>query len=292
MKPSMPPAHLYAMALSDTNMTMPTADAAYSPRPQDIIPHVALPFVLVLSLFSPPFPLRGICFVALIAVTEWACTVSAWPPNVGNSRPLKYGLASSWYFVLPVLEKMLVHVPERDFWRVDDEAKPEHERRPAEFTWAKAWWALALFATPRAVGWNFGSRKFNALREAAKKRAISRGPFVVAKIWRAFLAYVALDAVVIAARKVGVPSDRTWDSSSILWTAYLELLMGISTYAAMTIQFEIVAAIGVAMFLSKPEVRKPNILLYKFHLSLWGPADMLIGLAAAVWRHHGMLYCC
>ena len=166
----------------DGNMTCSYAGTFYSsPRAQDILPHLALPILLVLSLFVPPFRLRGVLFVALIAVAEWGSTVSLWPPNVGDTRPFKYALAGSWFFVLPVVQRILVHVPERDFWRVDDEEIPGHNQ-PGEFTWAKAWWALALFATPRAVGWNFGSRKFNAWREAAKTQTISRTRFVVVRL--------------------------------------------------------------------------------------------------------------
>ncbi len=267
-----------------TNMTAPWPDpGSASPAPKDVITYVALPVVLVISLFSPPFPGRGLIFAALIAVTVWACTVSPWPPNLGLDRPLRYGLSSSWLLVLPVLEKMLLHVPERELWRVDDDKIPPDRRRPPEFTWRKLWWAAALVATPRAVGWNFGSRRLNAKREAMRQMAIPRAKFVALRVLRACLLYLAMDAVMLAARKAAFPQQRAWDATTFWTIVYDELLMGATVYITMSLQFEVIAAIGVGLCLSRPEGSP-------LFLTTTGHTNWSSGLAAPIRKHRRVLH--
>ena len=215
-----------------------------------VAPYVALPITLVASLFSPPFRWRGNIFAASICVVLWASTASPWPPNDGPLRPMRYGLACSWTFVLPVLEKLLVLVPERDCQRLED----KDARPPPDFSWAKLRWALALFATPRGVGWTHGSTGPNAAREKMRQQQISRARFVFGKIMQALLYYVVLDAIILAARKAEFQESWAWDALTVGMIVYGDVLMAATVYVTMMMQFDLAAAIGVSLYLSKPEV--------------------------------------
>ncbi|KPM35405.1 hypothetical protein AK830_g11153 [Neonectria ditissima] len=224
----------------------------YFPECLDILPFIALPVLVLLSFASPPFPGRGRIFAALIIFTNYKTTVSHWPPNAGSTRPMRYGLTGSWIFVLPAVERLLLHQPERDFWRLDEEKKPRHGR-PREWTWDKLRWAAALVTTPRGVGWNFGSRKVNAARQAMRRNKVARVRFLAAKLVRAMLAYLALDAVVLFASNTEAPREWAWDTKSLARISFQEFFMGTTVFSTMTLQFEITAAISVGLGLSRPE---------------------------------------
>ncbi|KAH6953682.1 hypothetical protein BKA56DRAFT_239428 [Ilyonectria sp. MPI-CAGE-AT-0026] len=215
-------------------------------------PFIALPILVLLSFVCPPFPGRGIAFSALIVFINYLCIISPWPPNEGPTRPLRYGMTCSWIFLLPVLERLLLHQPEEEFWRLDEEKKPKNGR-PQEWTPQKLRWALGLLSSPRAVGWNLGSRQLNATRMEIRGSRPTRASFIVAKVLQAALAYLELDAVITLAKNVDIPQRRAWDPVALIKITFLEVLMAISVYSTMTMQFEIVAAFSVGFGLSKPE---------------------------------------
>lgn len=214
------------------------------------LPHIVLPLLLLLAFAVPPFSGRGVLFASLIMATDYATKISPWPQNVGESRPMRYGMAGSWLFTLPVLERILLHVPERDFWLLD-EAQLVREGRPTELNWSKI---LSLATSPRAIGWNFGNRTLNTMRDDLRVRKIQRSHFVLDNLGRVILAYLALDTVVFAVKESIMPSSWSWNPVVICQIAYVELLMGISVYTTMTIQFNLAAAIAVAFTSSQPEV--------------------------------------
>lgn len=241
-----------------------------SPNPLDILPHILLFLVLLLAYFPPPFRGRGILVCTLIALLDWRSTVSAWPPNIGDTRPMKYGIASSWIFVLPVVQRILLQSPEKEFRRVAD---TEGDPAPPEWSWRKLRWSVSLYSTPRAVGWNFGSRRINAQREDMRRARLAaaasndtkqpavirfpRADFVATKIARAFACYLAWDLVMVANKKLTPPGPDDWwslQSGPMLRLLWLEILMGITVYAGMTMQFDVAAAIGVTLRLNEPEV--------------------------------------
>ncbi|KAM5373877.1 hypothetical protein ACJZ2D_006706 [Fusarium nematophilum] len=215
------------------------------------LPYFTLPLLILTAFSCPPFRGRGLLFATVIAANDYACTVSPWPPNIGDTRPMRYGMAGSWLFVLPALERLLLHVPERDFWLLD-QAGQVNNGRPKEFTWEKLCWAASLVTTPRGVGWNFGCRRLNALRADLKIKRVGKLNFFIVKLFRAFLAYLALDVVVFAARKATMPTAWVWDFGTITQIAFLELLMGLSVYTTMTLQFELSAMVAVVSGRSRP----------------------------------------
>lgn len=215
-------------------------------------PFLALPIFTLFSLASPPFPGRGVAFSGVLIFINYACIVSPWPPDEGNSRPMRYGMAGSWIFLLPAIERLLFHRPEVDFWRNDEEKKPKHGR-PPELSIQKLRWALALVASPRGVGWNIGSHQVNSAREAIKKKRPKRGYFILWKLWRSLVAYLALDAVIVLAKNTPMP-QVVHDVHSLLQVTLLECSMAVSVYVTMTFQFEIAAAALVGAGLCNPEV--------------------------------------
>ncbi|KAM7214785.1 hypothetical protein V8F06_009857, partial [Rhypophila decipiens] len=266
-----------------------------SPAPADplsVLPHILLFIVLLLAFYPPPFRFRRFLICTLVALLDWRSTVSPWPPNIDDTRPLKYGIASSWIFVLPVVQTVLIHLPEKDFWRLDEEevvselredgtvVKTHRPSPPREWSWNKLRWSVSLFATPRAVGWNFGGRKINSQREEIRRARLAfsdtgggaackiddemvkmkvqfpRAQFVVVKLFRAFVCYLVWDLVAVANRRVITPRGEEWWSwepeimVKILW---LEILMGITVYVGMNMQFDVAAAIGVGLRLNEPE---------------------------------------
>lgn len=217
------------------------------------LPHFTLPILILGAYCSPPFHGRGVLFASLIMVNDYACTVSPWPPNAGATRPTRYGMAGSWLFVLPAVERLLFHVPERDFWLVDRQGEANNGR-PRKGTWDKARWVMKLVTSPRAVGWNFGHRKVNDARSAIKTQKLDRQKFVLAKIPRAIMSYLVLDAVICAARSITIPLAWSWGMYNLGKIIYVELLMGLSVYATMTLQYEVAATIAVGGARGQPEV--------------------------------------
>lgn len=241
------------------------------PQLQDYLPFAFLPILIITALVAPPFHGRGILFASLIILTDYLSLVSPWPPNVGPTRPSRYGNASSWLLVLPVLEKLLLHVPERDFWRVsdliDDGNAASHRKAdipppsnrdrsapPPPWTWRKLRWALSLASTPRGVGWNFASHRVKIAYETMRQKQIGRFAFVRSCSARAFCSYLALDAVLVFGQDLLVPETWMWNWSTIRDILIAEFFMLVCTYASMTMQFECLAAVSVGLGFSRPEV--------------------------------------
>lgn len=254
-------------------LTYSTPSEATQPQIQHYLPCIALPFLVIASFTAPAFPGRGVIFASLIIITDYLSLTSPWPPNTGPNRPSRYGIASSWLLVLPSLERLLLHVPERDFWRV--EGKPDAEGRgnapngnaspassssssssppPPPWTWRKLCWATALASTPRGVGWNFASSRVRVAYEAMARKNIGRLAFVGASLMRATCAYLALDAVLVFGHDLPVPDGWLWNLQTIKDIVVAELLMLVCTYASMTLQYEALAAVLVGLGFSKPKV--------------------------------------
>ncbi|KAK1833591.1 hypothetical protein QBC39DRAFT_44039 [Podospora conica] len=232
-----------------------------------ILPHALLPLLLFAVYLPPPSRLRAPVFLAALAVLQWRCVVSPWPPNgspadagPGFDRALRYGLACSWIFVLPVLQRIVVQTPERDFWRVDDTAGGR-PAPPREWSVEKLRWAMNLVATPRGVGWNFGGRGVNARREVMRREGVvkpeGRGRYVVRALGRAARCWVVWDGLILATQKATgegrVPRRWAWEGKTLGDVAFAELMMLGIPWFGMMMQFEMGRAVGVGLGLNKPE---------------------------------------
>lgn len=225
----------------------------YEAQLQDYLPFITLPILVILSFTCPPFAGRGILCASLVSLNYYACFASPWPPNEPPTRPMRYGMASNWFFVLPAFERLLIHVPERDFWQLDD-AGPVENRSPPPWTWRKLCWATSLTVTPRAVGWNFAGRRVNAARLAMKQAGIGRAAFVRDSLIRAILAYLALDATIVLAKDAPNPVNWEFNLSTITDVLIADIFMVSAVYTSMTLQYNVVAVFSVALGFSAPEV--------------------------------------
>ncbi|KAI5460854.1 hypothetical protein BGZ63DRAFT_387923 [Mariannaea sp. PMI_226] len=226
--------------------------SADPPTILDIIPFITLPLLTILSFACPGFRGRGIFFSTLFILNDYACIISPWPPKEGPSRPMRYVMAGSWLFLLPAVERLLLHKPEEDFWCLDEEKKPKHACS-RDWTLQKLGWAFALVSSPRAVGWNFGSRRVNAAREAIRKARPTKGVFLRSKVLRLVVAYLAIDTSITLANNTTIPDRWKWDWAVLPRIVFLEACMALSVYSIMTMQFELGAALSVGIGLSKPE---------------------------------------
>lgn len=275
------------------------------PQLQDYLPAIALPILVIASLTAPPFPGRGIIFASLIITVDYLSLTSPWPANEGETRPSRYGISSSWLLVLPVLEKLLLHVPEREFWRIKapldgvngrdqgkaDKPSTSHHQFPVPppWTWQKLCWAISLASTPRGVGWNFASHRVRSDYEAAAQKRIGRLAFVGASLRKALCAYLALDAVLVFGQDLAVPDAWLWEWHKTWDILIAEFLMLVCTYAGMKVQFEALAAVSVGLGFSKPEVRISG---QKHFSRKWDFLLMFdLGLAAPVREPCRLLHC-
>lgn len=231
-----------------------------------IAPHLLLPLLLFASYLPPPSRLRAPAFLFLLALLQWRCVVSPWPSNApdrGSDRALRYGLACTWLFVLPVLSRLVVvQTPERGFWRVDD-VLPDGGRPPPPKEWSmeKVRWAMNLVATPRGVGWNFGGRGVNARREAIRKErertGESRGRFVARALGRAVRCWLVWDGLILGMQKAEgegrIPDGWRWEWGVLGEVGFAEVMMLGITWFGMTMQFEMGRAVGVGLGINAPE---------------------------------------
>ena len=238
--------------------------------PLHILPHILLPLLLIAAYFPPPFRGRAPLFLVLLALLQWQCTISPWPPNTGESRALRYGLSCSWIFVLPVIERLVMHTPEREFFRVEDDDNDATKKRKKEqavvrdWSWGKFWWAVRMVCTPRAVGWNFGGRGINSLRAGMRRkrlageRGVTRGEFAVRSLARAAVCYLVWDLIMLVEERTDIPDGRTWgwgwEGEALGKVAVVEGFMLGTVYCGMRMQFEMAAAVGVGLGINQPEV--------------------------------------
>jgi hypothetical protein len=264
---------IFSAATNKTMNTPPPTPSLMPNSPLHILPHILLPILLVLSYFPPPFRFRAPLFLALLALLQWACTTSPWPPNAGTTRALRYGLSSSWIFLLPTVERIVMHTPERDFFRVEDANDDEVTKKRKntelvkEWSFAKLWRGMRLVCTPRAVGWNFASRSLNEerarIREArlAGKRGTGRWEFVVTCLTRAVVFYLVWDGIMLVERRVVFPPEGErwewgWSGEELGRVAVVEAAMLGTVYCGMRLQFELAAAVGVGVGVNRVEVNR------------------------------------
>jgi hypothetical protein len=208
-----------------------------------VLPHITLPLLFFGSLYSPPFRHRGILFSTLILLNVYACIYD----DVPSARQARYGLAAAWFFYLPLLEKLLLHHdrPEHDFWRLD--RAPREAEAMAPFSWDKAVWAVALFASPRGVGWSHQSSKLPVMANPNQHRA----KFVAGQMVRIVAMSCAIEATNLIFAVTGLPSEWSWEGMPRI--ALAELLMAVIVYSSWTFQYSFAAAMSVGLGLTKPK---------------------------------------
>ncbi len=283
-----------------------------------ILPHVLLPLLLPLSTLPPPFPGRAYLCLAIYLILQFLCTTSPWPSNAvtdPDARSMRYGMATSWIFILPWLQRVVLgavlddgNVPERVIWEVgsqagegrdgggdgkaekrDDEGERKVVQCGKDWSWQKLCWSARLTASPRAVGWNIGSKTVNTWRAETKSQRLrgllTRHGFILQRLAKAALCYLAWDVVMVALREMNTagggmipaPGDvlarESWGMQEIKRILLLEVLMILTVCCGMTMQFELAAAVAVGLRVTDPEDWPPlfgSILDCYTVANLWG----------------------
>ncbi|KAL8397366.1 hypothetical protein RB594_004184 [Gaeumannomyces avenae] len=266
------------------------------------LPHTLLPILLPLAFYLPPFPHRGAVFGVLICATAAACAADEFPRA---DRVARYALNGFWIFYFPVLEKLLLHErPERDFWRLGGGQQQQQSGEAttttrmaaavAPWSWQKARWALALVASPRAVGWSHSCWRGRRRRGVGggggggggedvagddapgqkQHKGQGRTRFVLGQLARALVGTVTIEAATMVGRRLLLRAGRGAPRP------LMELLMGATVWGSWTMQYGVAAAAGVGLGLSEAEDWPPIF-------GSVAAADSVAGFWGEFW--HGIL---
>ena len=224
-------------------------------------PHILLVATQILALTLPPFSHRAtvfVIFIVLFAIWSYYDLLNVEPTDTDLHSPKKHipidillPLLSQWPWYLSTIEKLLFSLPERDYWRL--------HRQPAEaltLSWpAKFKWAVALYCSPRGVGWNFRVR--GVPRYTGPK---SRPGFILNQLGWLTVCAVGIDAMGFYTReyyfagreggRAGVTSySSNWARSAV------NALHGLFTpYFGLNIAYGQIAILCVGLGLDDPEV--------------------------------------
>jgi len=78
-------------------------------------PHLLAPAMFLFLFTLPPFPIRGLLFLTAFHLFFSLCFI---PLSVPLGGIWQIGLALVWLTYLDWFAKMMLHMPERDFWRI------------------------------------------------------------------------------------------------------------------------------------------------------------------------------
>ena len=205
-----------------------------------IIPHVLLPFSMILGLASPPFPGRGVFWSCCILVLAYLCLIDTFPIN----QQMRYSLANAWFWYVPTVQKLICSRPEEAYWRLN--------RGPAEATHMrfglnKLGWATAIFFNPRGIGWNYQIRTRSSCYTNEQK-----AHFLVRQLLRWLQAYVTADGAILFIRSF--PQQQILEDRSWYLSVTVGLSCGILVYSTWLLQWTTVAILSVGLGLSTPSV--------------------------------------
>ncbi|KAK8105170.1 aminotransferase GliI [Apiospora kogelbergensis] len=230
-----------------------------SPRLRDpsssIIPHVALYVVQVLALASPPSRSRNYVFAALIA---GLCLYTQFHPHFSNDPGLVQPFTIAWSYYLDTLSKLLFsgpRGPEAAFWRLD-RSRQEAVGYKA-FGWKKLRWALSLILNQRGARWNYQVKNVHPVQ--SKKRAA----FLALQAWNFAKCILISDLLFSLSRRlfyttpdglVGAVNshDLTLRHPDWRWSFARALVFGALPYFMLTMQYSLLAFVGVVTGLTRP----------------------------------------
>ncbi|KAF2471727.1 uncharacterized protein BDR25DRAFT_22498 [Lindgomyces ingoldianus] len=194
-----------------------------------ILPQALLPLSIILSLSLLPFKGRGILCTVVIASIVYLTFVSPWP----SEAQMRYGIMNSWFYYLPVVQKLICGVPEEEVWRVgarshggridrkreaDEVTGTEKEALEMGFGWKKIQWAAELYANPRGVGWNFIVKSIPPPKYTNSQRT----RFLIHQVAGFCLSYLLVDAGIAFVNAYGVENalNGSWRDRFVVGSAY------------------------------------------------------------------------
>lgn len=204
------------------------------------------PLILcIISLWSPPYPLRGLLFSSIILLSLF--TAQFYP--LSKDAGLRYGLMWPWIIYFGTIAKILFCIPEQTFWRLG------HERQEAmkmkRWGWQKFKWSLALLCSTRGIGWNFQVKGIPALEKGQETRTK-----FLWKRMKIFFLFLGTDLSSSFIRRMHFPPTVEMSARELgLGTRVLMLLMmGVQSYCSTSMLYQWAAIFGVLLGLSEPKV--------------------------------------
>jgi hypothetical protein len=203
--------------------------------------------LVLLALIVKPFSGRAVIFLPIFALTAYVL-LSTTGTFAGD-----YGLGLSWltlfwfasdYILLTDVQRTLRRLP----------PAPKEPIEKASLC-ARTRWAVALFTTPRGVGWAHQPPTLPAAPLAGTPRLA----FIARRLCTALLLFLLHDAANL--HQLWNPMFRAhgpgWRADGWCWRAVVVLAWGVSAYTAMELAVTLLSVMGVACGLFAPEEWPP-----------------------------------
>lgn len=222
-----------------------------------ILPHIALYFIQVVALASPPFRGRRILFSFIIIALAVQAHLN---PHFTNVVALAQPFTIGWSFYMATLAKLLFADepgPEASYWRNGREAK--EALGYAAFSWRKIVWAATLIFNQRGIGWN---HQVKNVRSLPKQR---RTTFLVYQAWQFGKCMLMADVLFELTRRllftsqdgnIGEVNSKyiSLNHADWRWSFIRSLVFGATPYFMLSMQYAQFAFIGVFLGLTQPQV--------------------------------------
>ena len=226
-----------------------------------IVPHVLLWVVQLVALASPNFRGRRTFFAtAIIVLTIWSMIDPNFTKDTGLARP--FTLAWANYF--STLEKIMfagVNGPEGDLWHID-KAPREALAYPA-FGYRKLKWAIVIIINLRGIRWNYQVKNVPELKEKSKSSfLLSKSVDLVYYMFMSDLfEHLGIRLFFTAPNgEVGALNSKfiTLSHPNWRWGFVKTLVLALTPYYLINMQYVLYAVIAVALGISKPEVSEQH----------------------------------
>lgn len=224
-----------------------------------IVPHVLLCVVQLVALASPNFRGRRSFFVtAIIVLAIWSMI----DPNFTNNTELARPFTLTWANYFSTLEKIMfagANGPEGDLWHIDKPAQ-EALAYPA-FGYRKLKWAIVIIINLRGIRWNYQVKNVPELKEKSKSAfLISKSVDLAYYMFMSDLfEHLGVRLFFTAPNgEVGALNSKfiTLAHPDWRWGFIKILVLALTPYYLINMQYILYAIIAVALGISKPEVSK------------------------------------
>ncbi|KAG4427072.1 hypothetical protein IFR05_017445, partial [Cadophora sp. M221] len=200
----------------------------------------------ILSILLPPGPIRisagGLIIGLFFYLYAWTAekTLNGYAVATGS-----VGLVYRW------IDLMLIHQPEKDFWRTGEEGDGGGHvivrGHAPEGSWGKVKWFADLWISARGVGWNIQASQM----PAAASNGTSRSRWVVSNTIRLFLMYIGVD--VTSSILIYLGRGEPFLEQPVLWQVSVSWVKAFRSYYSIEITYYIIAVLAVVVGISTPQ---------------------------------------
>jgi hypothetical protein len=155
-----------------------------------------------------------------------------------------------WIYYVGILAKLVFHEPEKEFWRIDREAK---EAARMDCGWQKLTWALSLFCAARGAGWNFQIGQIPQIEFVGKRR------FLIKAAIQFWVYYFVLDFVTqFLVHAHFYDAHQRIQDLGFLYRVAIECWIAVQSYCATNMQYAAVSFLSTLLRLTGEKVMNPN----------------------------------